>query len=133
MEIKSLIFYFVSATALMSCTTLAFDAHKLTEVYVADFNSEDMEHCRPSDVDLSHSQAKEFFTRAKLVDTKILHDHYNHAPCYIEGTLKYKSKPCDWEIRAGATGHITCGKVTEYFACDNCNDLFKSKSAPSHN
>ena len=130
MEIKSVIFYFGCAFALVSCATVAFDAHKITEVYVADFNSEDMERCRPSDVDLNHSQARDFFMRAKLVNKKILHDHYNHAPCYIEGTLKYKEKPCDWEIRAGATGHITCGKVTEYFACDNCNDMFKSKSAP---
>ena len=130
MEIKSIVFYIGCAFALASCATVALDVHKITDVYVADFNSEDMEHCRPSDVDLSHSQAGDFFMRAKLVDKKSLHDHYNHAPCYIEGTLKYEKKPCDWEIRAGATGHITCGKVTEYFACDRCDDLFKSKSAP---
>ena len=130
MEIKYVIFYFVSATALVSCTTMAFDVHKITEVYVADFNSEAIQSCRPSDVDLSHSQARDFFIRAKRVDKKTLHDHYNHAPCYIEGTLKYSSKPCGWEIRAGATGQVTCSKVTEYFACDSCNDLFKTKSAP---
>lgn len=130
MEMKSTAFFFVCSIALASCATMAFDVHGITEVYVADFNSEDMESCRPSDVDLSHSQAKEFFTRAKPVDSKILHNHYNQAPCYIEGTLKYKSKPCDWQIRAGATGHITCGNVTQYFACDSCNDLFASKSAP---
>lgn len=130
MEIKSAVFYLVCAMALASCATMALDVRQITEVYVADFGSEDMEHCRPSDVDLSHSQAKDFFTRAKLVNRRILHDHYNYAPCYIEGTLKYKSKPCDWEIRAGATGHITCGQVTEYYACDDCDDLFASKSTP---
>jgi hypothetical protein len=76
----------------------------------------------------SHSQARDFFLRAKRVDRRTLHDHY--APCYIEGTLKYGSKPCEWEIRAGATGHITCGKVTEYFAGGDCDDLFVRKSAP---
>ena len=130
MEVKSIVFYFVCAIALAPSATMAFDVHKITAVYVADFNSEEMERCRPSDVDLSHSQASNFFMRAKRVDKKTLHDHYNYAPCYIEGTLKYKRKPCDWEIRAGATGHITCGKVTEYFACDSCDDLFTSKLAP---
>lgn len=130
MEIKSTAFLFIGVVALTSCATMAFDIHKIAEVYVANFNSEDIQSCRPSDVDLSHSQARDFFMRAKLVDRKILHDHYNHAPCYIEGTLKYNNKPCDWEIRAGATGHITCGKKTEYFACDSCDDMFKSNSAP---
>ena len=130
MEIKSIIFYFGSILALVSCATSVSDINGMDEVYVADFKSENMERCRPSDVDLSHGQAKDFFIRAKLVDSKILHDHYNRAPCYIEGTLKYNKKPCNWEIRAGATGHITCGDVTKYFACDNCDDLFKSKSTP---
>lgn len=72
----------------------------------------------------------DFFLRAKLVNRRVLHDHYNHTPCYIEGTLKYNNKPCDWEIRASATGHITCGNDTKYFASDSCDDLFKSSSAP---
>ena len=119
-----------SALTLVSCAASGFDSGAITDVYAADFRSDDMKHCRPADVDLSHSQAKEFFTRAKHVDRRTLHDHYNYAPCYIEGTLKYKSKSCSWEIRAGATGSIACGKVTEYFACDTCADLFKSKSTP---
>lgn len=113
-----------------SCATMANDVGRITEVYVADFHSDDIEHCRPSDVDLSHGQAREFFMRARRVDLKTLHDHYDYAPCYIEGTLKYGSRSCDWEIRAGATGQITCGKVTEYFACDDCDDLFASEAAP---
>ena len=131
MEIRRLaIVYFASALTLASCATAAFDTRAITEVYVADFHSDDLQHCRPAHVDLSPSQAKEFFTRAKRVDRRTLHDHYNYAPCYLEGTLKYKQNSCNWEIRAGATGHIACGKATEYFACDTCDDLFKPKSAP---
>lgn len=127
---RSATVYLASVLALASCATPAFDTRAMTDVYVADFHSDDMKHCRPADVDLSHSQAKEFFTRAKRVDRRALHDHYNYAPCYIEGTLKYKKEPCNWEIRAGATGSIACGNATEYFACDTCGDLFKSKSTP---
>lgn len=127
-KIKLTALLFISMIALSSCATMPFDTRMITEVYVADFNSEDIQSCRPSDVDLGHSQAREFFIRAKLVNRRKLHDHYNHAPCYIEGTLKYNNKPCDWEIRAGATGHIACGNQTEYFACDSCDDLFKPNS-----
>lgn len=111
--------------ALTSCAASAFDVSKITDVYVADFSSEDIKRCRPSDVDLDHREAKAFFVRAKQIDKKTLHDHYDFAPCSIEGTLKYKSKSCNWEIRAGKTGHIACDKHVRYFACDACNDLFK--------
>ena len=119
-----------SALTLVSCATSGFDTRAITDVYVADFHSDDIKHFRPTDVDLTHRQAKEFFTRAKRVDRRTLHDHYNYAPCYIEGTLKYKKEPCNWEIRAGATGSIACGNATEYFDCVTCGDLFKSKSTP---
>lgn len=115
----------VAAIFLISCTNISFQNDKITDVYVADFGSEDIESCRPSDVDLSHSEAKEFFTRAREVDYKIIHDHYNYAPCYVDGTLKYKSMSCEWEIRAGATGQIKCNQKTHYFACDVCENLFQ--------
>lgn len=114
------------ALALAACAASAPDPAALSEVYVADFRSDDIEHCRPSDVNLSHADARSFFLRAKPVEARVLHDHYNHAPCYIVGTLKHRSAVCDWEIRAGATGHIRCGPDTWYFACDACGDLFKA-------
>jgi len=118
---------FVVSLFLISCAYTNVLSNNITDVYVADFGSEDIKRCRPSDVDLSNSEAKEFFLRAKNVDYKVIHDHYNYAPCYIEGTLKYKSKICEWEIRAGATGHIKCGEDTKYYVCDTCEDLFKTK------
>jgi len=135
MEVKRLIHLFLCglSVAFLSdsaiCATTAFDVNHIRDVYVADFNSEDIEHCRPSDVDLSNSQARDFFRRARQVDSKILHDFYNYAPCYIEGVLKYKSQSCDWQIRAGATGQIKCGNSIWYFACDNCQDLFESQES----
>lgn len=125
MNTKSIILF--TAMFLSSCASTGIQSNNITDVYVADFGSEDIKHCRPSDVDLSHNEAKEFFLRAKKVEYKVIHDHYNYAPCFIEGTLKYKSMICEWEIRAGATGHIKCGEDTKYFVCDTCGDLFKTK------
>ena len=129
MEIRSALSIAAGSLALLSSAAMSMDIKRIDDVYVADFKSDDIEHCRPSDVDLTHSQARDFFARAKQVDTKTLHDHYDQAPCYIEGTLTYRSKSCEWEIRAGATGHIKCGNRNWYFACDRCTDLFDSKAA----
>lgn len=109
---------------LTSCATYSFNQHEITDLYVDDFGSDDIETCRPSDVDLSHHEAKEFFLRGREVEHSVIHDHYEYAPCYIEGTLKYRKRVCEWEIRAGATGHIKCGDETKYFVCDTCDDLF---------
>jgi hypothetical protein len=116
----------IAAALLASCTTVGFDPAAMQDVYVADFRSDEIDRCRPTDIPLGHPQARAFFMRAKQVSQKTLHDHYNYAPCYIAGTLKHRSKPCDWEIRAGATGHIRCSSETWYFACDQCEDLFKA-------
>ncbi|MBK6296050.1 MAG: hypothetical protein IPO19_04965 [Rhodoferax sp.] len=105
-----------------------FVATDISEVYVADFRTENKESCRPSDVDLSRSQVQDFFGRAKSVEPRVLHDHYDLAPCFIQGTLKYRFRACEWEVRAGATGSITCGKRIEYFVCDTCADLFARNS-----
>ncbi len=120
---KTKLITFMIAVSLTSCANTRFYQNDIKDVYVENFESENIQYCRPSDVDLSHKEAKEFFLRAKKVEHKVIHDHYDYAPCYIEGTLKYKSTICEWEIRAGATGHITCDKGTQYFVCDTCADL----------
>lgn len=116
--------YFIGAMILASCTNTGLQTNKITDVYVADFSSDDIESCRPSDVGLSHSEAKDFFIKAKQLEYTSIHDHYEFAPCFIEGTLKYDSMVCEWEIRASATGQIKCDKNVYYFACDTCDDLF---------
>lgn len=95
-----------------------------TEVYVADFRSEQPAACRPTDVPQNHGQARDYFARARQVDYKTLHDHYDLAPCFVEGTLKQSGKSCDFQIRAGATAAVQCGGQKLYFACDTCGDLF---------
>ncbi|MET3494584.1 hypothetical protein [Variovorax boronicumulans] len=95
---------------------------------MADFRSDQpAAACRPSDVPQNHGKAREFFSRARQVDYKTLHDNYEQAPCFVEGTLKKDGKSCDWQIRAGATGAVQCGEQKLYFACDTCGDLFGAK------
>lgn len=127
MEMNVRLYVFIISMILSSCASTDIRTKEITDVYVADFGSDEPERCRPSDVDLNRKEARQFFVRSKQVGLKVIHDYYDYAPCYIEGTLKYKSKPCNWEIRAGATGHIVCGKQTQYFVCDSCDDLFKPK------
>lgn len=122
-EFKTCIF--ASIIFLTSCATNTDSIDSLSNVYVADFHSDDINSCRPSDVDLSHKQALEFFQRSKQVEYKIIHDHYDLAPCYIEGTLRKNDESCDWQIRAGATGEIKCGDKVEVYVCEDCDALFE--------
>lgn len=110
----------------LTAAVAIFVATDTRDVYVADFKSENMASCRPNDVDLNKTQVAEFFRRARNVESKVLHDHYDLAPCYIQGTLRYQFRSCEWEVRAGSTGSITCSKRLEYFVCDTCDDLFAS-------
>jgi len=111
----------VGVMLVASCATTRDTA--FTDVYVADFHSDSPATCRSSDVPRNHGQAREFFSKAREVDYKTLHDNYELAPCYAEGTLIRQGKSCDWQIRAGATGLVQCGGQKLYFACDNCGDL----------
>jgi len=113
---------------LLSCGGLPpFDSARISTVNIADFVSDAPLQCRPSDVDLTKVEAMQFFRQAREVDYKILHDHYNFAPCGIEGTLRYQQQSCDWKINAGATGQIRCADTVRYFACDDCEQLFVKK------
>lgn len=125
MEMKRWLFV-LSLTATASCSAGPIDTQKISEVYVADFHSDDTS-CRPSDVDLDHNKASQFFLRSKQIDARTLHDHYDIAPCYIEGTLKQAGKSCSWKIFAGATGEVSCIEKTDIYACDDCGDLFETQ------
>lgn len=122
MEIKSTILVFTFF--MISCAPSSAKPEKIQDLYVDDFHSDDIHSCKTSDVELSHSQAREFFNKAREVDYKIIHDHYELAPCYIEGPVRYQDKQCSWKIRPGGTGSITCGDKTMYFVCDDCEYLF---------
>lgn len=119
----------MSALMLVSALVYLFVSKDIRDVYVADFKSDNMATCRSSDVDLDRTQVADFFRRASAIESKITNDHYDLAPCYIQGTLKHRFTTCEWEVRAGATGSITCAKRIQYFVCDTCADLFASNSS----
>jgi hypothetical protein len=112
---------------LTACAAADKRQMQISNVYVKDFQSDDKQLCRPSDVPLDNKRARDFFRRARQVDYKVIFDgdDYPWAPCYVEGTLKYRNSTCKWEIRAGATGQIKCDKKTRYFVCDDCEGLFR--------
>lgn len=116
----------LAVIAMLAASCATRDA-AFTNIYVADFHSDEPARCRTSDVPQNHGKAQAFFSRARQVDYKTLHDNYELAPCYVEGTLNRQGKSCDWQIRAGATGSVQCGEQKLYFACDSCDDLFKAK------
>jgi len=113
------------ASLLAACAEVGMQQALITDVYVEDFQSDDMQSCRPSDVPLNHRQARDFFRRARQVDYSVIHDHYEVAPCSVVGTLKYRNHACNWLIDAGATAQIECNGKTQYFVCDDCEDLFR--------
>jgi len=94
-------------------------------IAILGFHSEEPERCRPRDVMLDERQVASFFKRAEPIDARTLHDEYDWAPCYLEGTLKYRGKACTWRVRAGATGEIECPATEQYFGCKSCGDLFE--------
>ena len=126
MEINNRFIFVLAFTLLSSCTKS--HSEKFAHVHGVDFGTDDPKTCPAGEVDLSSTQAKDFFVRAKQIDSRTLHDFYDVAPCYMEGTLKFQGKACTFKIRAGATATITCQKEKEiYFACDDCKDLFGGK------
>lgn len=110
------------------CGQDSFAPERLAEVYVDDFTSSAPQQCTTADLPLQHADAAEFFTRARVVDSKTLHDHYQLAPCQLEGSARYGEQRCNWQIQAGATGALKCGEQHWLFACDDCGALFAPTS-----
>lgn len=125
MKIDSRVIILIAAT-LFGSSAVAQD-RQITDLKIVAFRSEAPDRCRKSDVALTAANARAFFKRAQQIDARILHDDYDLAPCYMEGTLKWDGKMCDWKIRAGATGHVQCNEQEIYFACEACGDLFDQK------
>jgi hypothetical protein len=126
MEVRARVVALLAGAVLVASCATTRDA-AFSNIYVADFHSDAPASCHASDVPRSHGKAQEFFSRAKEVDYKTLHDHYEQAPCYAEGTLTRQGRSCDWRIRAGGTGSVQCGEQNLYFACDTCDGLFGAK------
>ncbi len=97
----------------------------IDDILISSFHSDEPERCRPSDVALDERQVASFFKRAELIDGRTLHDEFEWAPCYLEGTLRYQENACTWRVMAGATGAIKCSASEQYFGCNSCSDFFE--------
>lgn len=121
MEMKSKFFFVSLFFLLTSCAS----TQKIHDVYVEDFYIEDSNICKSSDVDLDNHEAEIFFLKSRRVDHKIIHHHYNVAPCYIEGLLTLNTQVCRWKIQASSIGSIECDDEVVYYVCDTCQKLFE--------
>lgn len=124
MEIIHKLPYLLVYLLLTSCMPVQAPVQQISDVYVEDFQTEDMDVCSPYDVDLNNDEAEQFFLRAKKVEYEIIHDHYNVAPCYIEGVLTFGGRACEWKIQASSIGSIKCNDDVGHYVCDSCGDLF---------
>ena len=95
-----------------------------TDVVVQGSKTEE-ENAFCKDFSLDAQQVQAFLDKSKFIDAKAMHDKYDHLPCYVYGTLRYKNNNCSWEIRAGGTGLIQCPQQEYIIACDECDDLLK--------
>lgn len=91
---------------------------KVTEVSGSGTDNNTPAFC--SDFSLSPEQAQMFFDRAEEISSREMHDAYDYLPCYVRGKASYGGQTCEWEVRAGGTGQITCGERSPLMACRNC-------------
>lgn len=103
----------------------AFRPDAVRDVYLSDFESTEPQRCTPADVPGRHADAAAFFRRAKLVDAKTLHDHYEYAPCAALGVLQYQGQTCTWRITAAWTGAVRCDGREWLLVCDDCENLIR--------
>lgn len=103
----------------------AFRPDAVRDVYLSDFESTEPQRCTPADVPGRHADAAAFFRRAKPVDAKTLHDHYEQAPCAALGVLKYQGQTCSWRITAAWTGTVRCDGHEWLLVCNDCEDLIR--------
>mgnify|MGYP005755982735 CR=1 FL=1 len=100
-----------------------FHADAVRAVHLSDFESTEPQRCTPADVPGRHADAAAFFRRAKPVDAKTLHDHYEHAPCAALGVLQYQGQTCTWRITAAWVGAVRCDGHEWLLVCDDCENL----------
>lgn len=117
---------------LNGCDQGGFAPERLADLYVDDFTSSAPQQCTTADLPLQQADAVEFCARASVVDSKTLNDHYQLAPCQLEGTACYGKRRCNWQSQAGAMGALQCGEQRWLFACDDCEALFAPTSDRFH-
>jgi len=131
--LKKILFLFFTFT-LLSCgesVSIQKERLKLTNIVVTTSGSDEVNSfCRK--FNLSDKQALLYFEKSFVVTEKIMHDKYDYLSCFVNGTSSLKNSSCEWEIRAGGTAEVICGKTNYLLACDKCDDLLRDSDQVTH-
>lgn len=90
------------------------------KVVVGDFEfvSGGSETCRRLDVNFSRLEIQDFFTKAAGVSSRLIHDEFDLAPCYLEGRIVHQLKVCTWTLRPDLIGTLDCAGQFQYLLMD---------------
>jgi hypothetical protein len=75
-----------------------------------------------ADFILTSTEVEWFFSRAKILDARLLHDQFDLVPCWVRGTAQSVQGTWQWEIRAGGTARkVFKNGTVELLGCDKCD------------
>ncbi len=121
----------VTAVALLAALAVVFFTFIFeAKIFVGttDFYTSEPTTCKASDLDLSSIDIGHFFRVAEEVESRVIHDEYDLAPCYLRGSMIHRLEHCEWKLRPGFIGTLQCGSSFRYLV-----DQVKQSSAKSSN
>lgn len=84
------------------------------------FHTDEANTCRQSDINVDRAFVRRFFKGAVAVSSRQIHDEYDLAPCFMQGTLVHGLQRCEWSLRPEGIGTLQCGAKMQYFVCEMC-------------
>lgn len=109
--------WYAVAVALLAALVVVFFASIFEArilVGTTDFSTSEPTTCRASDVDLSFTDVSHFFQVAQEVESHVIHDDYDLAPCYLRGSMIHRLEHCEWKLRPEFIGTLQCGRSFRY-------------------
>lgn len=108
--------WYATAIALLAALAMVFFTFLFeAQIFVGatDFYTAEPTTCRASDVDLA-VDIGHFFQVAEEVESHVIHDEYDLAPCYLRGSMIRRLELCEWKLRPGFIGTLQCGSSIRY-------------------
>jgi hypothetical protein len=76
--------------------------------------------------DLTTTDIKEFFDKAKPITAQTMHDDYNYMSCWVEGKTITPSGTATWKIHPIGVAEVTLPDHTQQLlGCNTCDELFR--------
>ena len=111
-------FFILLVSFLVSCHAPVKNYLLVTAVAGVDVDKGTSGYC--ANFYLTKKQAQQYFLEAKAVSIETIHDDYEVLPCFVYGYGELKNEQCQWQIRAGGTGHVNCANDSFLTGCKNC-------------